>query len=640
MVKPEITRREFLQVSAAVGTAAWMGVEAQAAQRNDAAAAIGATIPEWASKPRRWMQLTLVEYDPAGGIAEGAGTQRYDPAFWLDYFKRTRADGVCLSAGGCVAFYPTQVPFHHRSTFLGKRDVLGELVTGCRRLGMSVLLRTDPHATYDDAARAHPDWIMVTADGKPRRHWADPAMWVTCGYGPYNFEFMTAVHREIMQRYKPDGIFLNRWSGSGDCCCVHCRENFKTASGYELPRAGNADESVRRAYFEWKQRRLLDVLDVWNAEVRRVNPEASMIPNNGSGALNSLPALETSRRAPLLVADRQARHGLALPWLLGKTAKEYRATMGSKPVIGLFGVGLEEPYRWKDSVTSNAEIRIWVLEALANGMRPWCSKFSGTLHDERWLKGVEDLYVWAAEHEPYLVQQQPLARVGLVYSQQTAWMFSGWGFGTGEQAKVEDPAMGWYQALVEARIPFELVHDGLLSEADLGRYKVLLLPNLAALSDAQCAQLRAFVARGGSVVATSGTSLYDEHGTARANFGLADLFGVDWTGKREDRMMNSYIRLEHAALPRHPMFTGLEDAPRVINGAARLDVRPRERFAETPLTLIPSYPDLPMEKVYPRVARTDVSCLYLREKVMQGAGAPGGRVAYFPLTWTVRSGRC
>jgi hypothetical protein len=48
---------------------------------------------------------------------------------------------------------------------------------------------------------------------KPRRHWSSPEMWVTCAYGPYNFEFMTAVHKEIMSRYHADGIFLNRRDG-------------------------------------------------------------------------------------------------------------------------------------------------------------------------------------------------------------------------------------------------------------------------------------------------------------------------------------------------------------------------------------------------------------------------------------------
>ena len=93
----------------------------------------------------RWAQLTLVEDDPL----------HYDPAFWLDYFKRTRSDGVCLSAGGCVAFYPTEIPFHRRSTWLAGRDILGELIAGCRKLDMSILARTDPHATYDDAKLAH-----------------------------------------------------------------------------------------------------------------------------------------------------------------------------------------------------------------------------------------------------------------------------------------------------------------------------------------------------------------------------------------------------------------------------------------------------------------------------------------------------
>jgi len=482
-----------------------------------------------------------------------------------------------------------------------------------------VLVRTDPHATYDDLQQAHPDWIAVDASGNPRRHWSSPEMWVTCAYGPYNFEFMTAVHKEIMSRYHADGIFLNRWDGSGECYCRHCSEKFKAATGFELPRSTDPQDAARRAYLVWRQQRLIGLLDVWNSAIRGINPEASMIPNNGSGALIGLNALETSRRAPLLVADRQARHGLAAPWLVGKTAKEYRAAMGDKPVIGLFGIGLEEKYRWKDSVTSNAEIRIWVLDAIANGMRPWCSKFSATLHDERWLKGVEDIYLWTEKNEHYLTHRYSLARVGLVYSQQTAWYYGS----AHADATVEDYALGWYQALVESRIPFEMVHDQLLEPAHLAPYRSLILPNIAALSDAQCEQLRAFVKSGGSLIATHETSLYDEWGKRRKNFALADLFGADWTGKTEGPMLNSYIRLEHQALPHHPLFAGLEDAPRIINGVARLEVTPRETFAETPFTLIPSYPDLPMEKVYPRVAKTDISCLYLRESA--------GRVAYFPF---------
>src|SRR6188472_2249833 len=76
--------------------------------------------PTWIDKPMRWAQLTLVEDDP----------DNFDLRFWLDYFKRTRSDAVCLSAGGCVAYYPTAIPFHHRSAWLNGRDVLGDLVSG------------------------------------------------------------------------------------------------------------------------------------------------------------------------------------------------------------------------------------------------------------------------------------------------------------------------------------------------------------------------------------------------------------------------------------------------------------------------------------------------------------------------------
>jgi hypothetical protein len=567
-------------------------------------------------KPMRWAQLTLVEDDPS----------RFDPQFWFDYFQRTRSDAVCLSAGGCVAYYPTQVPFHHRSAWLGGRDLLGELVTGCRKLGTVVIARTDPHATYDDVQAAHPDWIAVDAEGRPRRHWASPEMWVTCALGPYNFEFMTEVKREIMSRYRVDGIFINRWDGSGMCYCEHCRRNFREATGHELPRTTGPQEPARRAYILWRQRRLFDLWQLWDAEVRQLNPDSCVIPNTGGGATSTLDMKRIGELAPILIADRQARRGLTAPWANGKNGKEFRATMGRKPIVGIFSVGVEEPYRWKDSVQSEAEIRLWVADGVANGLRPWFTKFSGVLHDERWLNPVADLYRRYAAWERYLRNERPLARVGLVYSQQTAW-FSG--------ARAEDHTLGWYQALIESRIPFEMVHDGLLDAAHIGQLKTLILPDLAALSESQCAQLRAFVRRGGGLVATYETSLYDEWGVKRSDFGLADLFGVGFQGRIEGPMQNSYLRLETdpANGRRHPLLSGLEDAPRIINGVHRVEVQPSRPFPHPPLTLIPSYPDLPMEKVYPRVLKTEVPQVFLRELPLtpsDGERVAAGRVVYFP----------
>ena len=97
-------------------------------------------------------------------------------------------------------------------------------------------------------------------------------MWVTCALGPYNFEFMTAVHREIVARYKVDGIFINRWAGSGMCYCEHCRTNFRAATGHELPRTDDPHDPARRAYIVWHQKRLFELWRLWDGEVREDQP--------------------------------------------------------------------------------------------------------------------------------------------------------------------------------------------------------------------------------------------------------------------------------------------------------------------------------------------------------------------------------
>jgi hypothetical protein len=99
--------------------------------------------------------------------ADALGPDRYDKGFWIDFLGRTKTQGVCLSAGGVTAFYPTKVPFHYRTPFLGNGDMLGELAHECKRMGIRVLGRVDPHAAHEDMLKAHPDWIAHSADGTP-----------------------------------------------------------------------------------------------------------------------------------------------------------------------------------------------------------------------------------------------------------------------------------------------------------------------------------------------------------------------------------------------------------------------------------------------------------------------------------------
>jgi hypothetical protein len=556
----------------------------------------------WYNRPMRWAQLTLVENDPGS----------FDPDFWLSYFKRIHADAACLSAGGCVAYYPTDVPMHHRSEWLGNSDPFGYLVEGCRKMNMSVIARTDPHATWPSVYDAHPDWIAVTAKGEKRRHWADSRLWVTCGLGPYNFEFMSKVHEEIMKRYQVDGIFSNRWAGSGLCYCEHCKRNFKEYSGLDLPITADQFDTTYQKYQEWNTKRLRELWILWDGIIRKEKSTSRFIPNGFPDKVI------TGQLSDIVFTDHQARSGYTMPWSNGKVAKELRASIGMKPLGGIFSPGVEEQYRWKDSVQSEAEVRVWAAEGTANGMRPWFTKFSGTLYDKRWLGTVEKIYQSHYKSEKYLRNTKPLARVGMVFSEQSLnYGAEPW------QRRSGDHELGMYHLLIEDRMPFEMVNTRLLDSEHLKNFKLLVLPNTACLSDKQCIDLMRFVDSGGSLVATFETSLYNENGKRRKDFGLADLFGTSFDGV-EGPMQNSYLRLKKdpSTGQFHPVLKELEDAFRIINAIHQVKTRPLPRLP-SPVTLVPTYPDLPMEEVYPRVPETDIRELYLREIGER-------RIAYFP----------
>src|SRR6516225_4689249 len=102
-------RRTFLKQTAA--TAALAGLSASAS-RADAASG---ELP-WYRRTLRWGQTNITEIDPA----------TYDIAWWRTYWKRTQTQGVIINAGGIVAYYPSDVPFHRRAEHLNGRDLFVE----------------------------------------------------------------------------------------------------------------------------------------------------------------------------------------------------------------------------------------------------------------------------------------------------------------------------------------------------------------------------------------------------------------------------------------------------------------------------------------------------------------------------------
>lgn len=323
-----------------------------------------------------------------------------------------------------------------------------------------------------------------------------------------------------------------------------------------------------------------------------MNPNAFVLPGIGAEA-GRLNMSKLRERAKTLYLDYQSRARAHAPWMAGKRGKEMRSYLGDKPAGITFSTGISDNNRWKDSVLPAAELKIWVHTRAAHGLRPKVAKFAAAVHDRRWLQPVEEIYTFLWKAERYLRNTgYPLATVGTLFSHQTPRFYRAPAKrGHGH----EDYSNGMYQALIEARIPNDAIHEDLLDESGIERFRVLVLPNVACLSDRACDRIRRFVEAGGGVVATHESSLYNETGKRRPDFRLADLFGVSAAGEAEGPIRNSYIRFNHAS--HHPALAGFDDAGWMINGIWRQPVRPSAAFPERPFLRVAPFPDLPMEEV-------------------------------------------
>ena len=571
--------------------------------------------PDWYKSATRWTQLTLAEDDPV----------KYDPAQWIDVFKRTQSNATCLSAGGYIAYYPSKVPLHYVSKFIGDSDPFGTLVDGARKLGMHVMARVDPHAIHQDAADAHPEWIAVDKQGNKRRHWAFPDVWVTCAYSDYNAKFMPEILKEITANYDIDAIFANRWQGHGVCYCESCKTNFRAASGFELPMNSDPEDVVWLAWTAWRRGVLSNLVVEWDKVMKAIKPHTNFIPNMGSVSLTEFDLKLIENYCPFLCVDDQGRRGTEPVWMAGRNGKRMRATFKDRPVILITSIGPEEEYRWKDSVTTGPEMQAWIDDGTTQGLLPWFTKFNGVIPDTRWIDPVSESFNLHALLEPVLKGMTAVAQIAILDPSTTLRHH---GQDTRKKAEADD--LGFYQALVEAKLPFEMVSDQAMTDALLDRFKVIILANATCLSDEQAAMLEAYVARGGSLVAAHETSTRTAENKPRTDLALGKLLGVKLTKPSRGVVKNTYVALNGS----HPINTGFDGANRIIGGTYLLAVEPTTDV-ETPFLYVPDFPDLPMEEVYPREEPKGAA-------VVARTHASGGRTVYIPwnigaILWEVQA---
>jgi hypothetical protein len=537
----------------------------------------------------------LTEKDPA----------RYDADWWRDHWRRTKVQGVIVNAGGIVAYYPSKFELQHRAEFLGDRDLYGEIAALAKEDGLTVLARMDSNRAHQPLYDAHPDWFAIDAEGNPYRA---GKMYVACVTGPYYRDFLTGILEEIIERSAPDGLTDNSWSGLGRdqiCYCPNCRDGF----GQELPSRVDWADPVYRQWIRWSYDQRLAVWDLNNEVTRRAGgPDCLWIGMNGGDVVAQSKRLrddvEICKRASIFMLDSQWRHDESGFQANADTGKRLHGLLGWDTLIpestAMYDAGVPT---FRLGSKPEPEARMWALEGFAGGIQPWWHHIGSVHEDRRQYATAVPLFEWHAQHEDYLINREPVATVGLLWSQRSVDFH---GKDDPETTSLL-PYRGWVDALIRARIPYLPIH-----EIDQ-RLAVIIVPNVGVLTDAQSEALTAYVEAGGRLVVTGESGLYDEWGDRRDESALAGLLGVRHQGKRleagqvdwETYGAHSYLRIEDRGIA-----DGFGDTDLLPFGG-QLEVVEAPGAA---VTYVPPFPIYPPELSWMAEPRTDVPVVVLGER--------------------------
>jgi len=592
----------------------------------------------WYLRTYRWGQTNLTEIDPI----------RYDNEWWRKYWRKTNVQGIIVNASGIVTYYPTKFSELHKALYLEGRDLFGDIVDEAQKEDLVVLARIDSNRVHNKFYMEHPNWTAVDKNGEPYKA---GDLYIQCINSPYYYEYLPEVLKEIIETYDCDGITDNSWSGldrNHICYCQYCREKFKKETGLDLPAGKNWQDKTYKKWIEWSYSKRIQIWEYNNKVTRKSGGEdcvwAGMLGGNVSSESRRFRDLkELGEKSEIVMLDMQARREKSTIQQNGEAGKLIHQLVGWEKLVPestpMYQAG--NPTFRKTS-NPKAEALMWAYDGAAGGIQPWWHHIGAYHEDRRQYETSKPLFEWHKKNEKYLIEREPVANIGILWSQRNIDFYGQ----DNANNLVMDPWEGFARVLIRGRTPYLPVHiDNLDQKRE--NFSVLILPHLGVMTDEQCESIRDFVYEGGSIIASGETSLYNKWGEMRKDFALADLFKASSlktshgsvSGEKEswdDWSLHSYLRLfpELRAEIDGP-YTGEEPEisdkrHQILEGFGKTDILPfggnlhavEVNEGKVLFNFIPPFPIYPPETSWMREYQTNLPGLVLNETEC------GGRIAY------------
>jgi hypothetical protein len=452
----------------------------------------------------------------------------------LPYLDELAAMGVTvIHLGGPEPYYPPKRPGGaYRAP--AERSLMHAAFERMRSHGMRIIIGVSPYAP-PEFVKQHPEWRLKSS---PNEKALDPGLDLTrpenvslrsmslnTPYGDYLIENIAEMFRD----FKVDGVSFDGNYHSAINYTPFDMELFRKETGREFPAKIDLADDHYKIYLLWADTKLENWYRTLHARLRQVNPDAAVYTwttNAGRyGHFLTTPRVMSARMNLLFDSPVQE-------WWLDEVnlGASVVPAFGAAYVRALTGgrTGASEPYimsrgnPYSGSSFPRHELFVRCMMAMTNGSITPIALPTGAGKEagDQTMREIGKRKKWCIR-----TTQEPWA--ALLVSEQTRQFYAG-----GQvMERFLAHALGVFRVGCEEHLPITLITDLDLRGERLEPYKVLILPNAAALSDDQVKTIRDFVRNGGGLVATCESSLFDELGHPRANFALADLFGVDYEGR-------------------------------------------------------------------------------------------------------------
>ncbi len=485
----------------------------------------------------------------------------YDPAKTVSIAAELNCDSMRYPAASYFAYFPSKSGYPVHPDLQG--DPMRESLRLLRRHKMRTIAYVPMNHPFMDVRFTdlkYEDWWKRFDDGTPMvtEHYGFNKYHEGCLNSPIGDMIRTLVLEVLAYDFDVlyfDGPYQGMDHSADWCYCKHCQAAHQKRFGKSVPDQKSASIEIRAAYVAWMRDEVAmaffeEIRDLIRKtrDVPVLFNDTSLLSRGEMWRYRSIPVADgfmfeasDTPEEKLFNLQLGKSTGKVIWTYLGNHTEYNREHLKDKHVRGWFSYPIEGEDLLMDGAVATAAgvgCVYWGLSRFFYQPDSPLNYASG--------RYVKELFDFQQKNYDLLRSVSSKPQVGVLVNDQTIKWYAGENFVPQAYGNYYHGAFNLLKSLAIEPEPFL---DWAMTPELLQRYAMIYAPNAACLSDAQCAMLRRYVEGGGSLIATHLTSVCDELGRPRQDFGLAEVFGASFIDPRPIELPALYLKPANGAVP-------------------------------------------------------------------------------------------